>query len=312
MKNTILKTTVSLLSLLALTACPGGGGGGEITISNQPSASSGTYAVTISTVNGNDSTQWTADSNGVPYSTTVGVTLTGTCTRGVSKVNAYLNGSTTAESTQATCDALGNYSISVTLPTPNSSTEREGVVNTILLKPVLADGSEGAGTASRTVNVDIYGPTFGTISHSGSGSGPYSVSPSPGQEGNANFTVTAIVSADTVTSSGTVTSATNLNVSNSGTSLTATATLAAGFSDIMVLTIYDSAGNSTASSSITTTYVNSLNTIAFQAGTAAVGGGSASSTNPGVVGLVGGLGSVISGSHHVILGAPGVYTRYGN
>lgn len=310
-KFVAIKVILSLLSLLALSGCPGGGGSGEISLTNQPGASSGTYAVTVQTVNSKDSTQWIADANGVPYSTSLAVTFSGTCTRGVSKIVAYIDGSNSAESNQGTCDSLGNYSLSLTFAAPDSSTEREGVVHSIEFKAVLADGSVAtAGSATRTVNIDIHGPTFGSITHTGSGSGPYYVSPSAGEEGNASFTVSGTVSADTVSMTGTSTVATDLNVSFSGTSYTAAAILASGGQDAMVLTAYDRAGNSTASSSISTEYVNSINTPAFAASSSAVGGGVIKSTSPIFVGTVGGLGSEITGDFQVILGMPGVYTKY--
>ncbi len=185
-------------------------------------------------------------------------------------------------------------------------------MNTAVFKAVFTDGSiSSSGSATQTVNIDTYGPTFSGIAHSGSGVGPYSISPIPGQEGNASFSVTGTVSDDVaVLMTGTSTQATGLNVTLVGTSFSADAILQAGAQDSMVLTAVDRAGNSTLSSTIVTIYQNSLNTLAFTASSTMVGGGIVSNSGPFLLGQVGTFGAQITGAHQVITGAQGVFLKY--
>lgn len=330
MKKSLFATVTASLAILSLTGCPGGGGGGELTMSQQPSTGDGAYSVSISTVNSKDSTQWNADTNGNPYATATGVTFGGVCSRGVNKINAYVDGSTTAETAQGTCDSNGEFTQSVTFATPNSSTERAGVVHTVVFKPVLVNGAEAtSGFATRTVNVDMWGPTFGSITHthyrtttptatwvSSGGSSPYSLTPAAGQEGAITFKINGTVSTDAVSVTAVGTSATSITVvtpdsenGNAAGTYRLTASLSPGGTDLLSITATDKAGNSATNPSITTSYQSSFNQLAWDAAGAAVAAGLLTGS-PAQLGMVGGFSSASNANHVLVFGAPGVMQKF--
>ncbi len=96
---------------------------GQVAGSGSGSSGDGAGTLFVTHVNSKDATQWIADSSGVPYSQTTGVDFAGTCGRGVQKINVYLNGSVSAETSQGICDANGQFSVSVNFPAPSAVTE---------------------------------------------------------------------------------------------------------------------------------------------------------------------------------------------
>lgn len=142
-KNIVLRLLLASF-VIALSGCPGGGGGGDVNLTNQPSTDNPIgISLTHSTMNGKTDAEIAAltisitDSSGYVYYNTPSVTITGTCSLGVSKVVASVNGSGVSET--ATCDSNSNFTWSKTF---SSGTPETGTTYDIVLKPANGAGTE--------------------------------------------------------------------------------------------------------------------------------------------------------------------------
>ncbi|MFN7729324.1 MAG: hypothetical protein ACK5P7_09230 [Bdellovibrio sp.] len=111
-------------SCLFLAGCPGGGGG-SVGVSNSPSftdpASTGGLSLSLSTINTKNSLTWFADSTGAVHLTTNVITMSGTCSRGISHVRlkSWSTGGepSTYDAESAACDGNGDWTLAKTVAT---------------------------------------------------------------------------------------------------------------------------------------------------------------------------------------------------
>lgn len=267
-KNFIVQFLVLSAAGLLLTACPGGDGGGEVTLTNGPSSgNSSNVSLSLLTVNTYTIAQLQAngkiDNTDAIYFNTPTVTIVGTCSLGVAKVIATVDGSAVAET--ATCDSSGIFTWVKTFAT---GTPEAGTTYAIELIPALVDGTAYTGLTSsqkitKSVVIDDNTPAAATLPGSAVsgandlGGGSYVIS---GAASTATFTVTMTVPADAYSVS--ITNVAGITVNLAGTTATFTQTLGIGGSQTYMAVVYDRAGNSSTTLNINVSYQSGITSVA--------------------------------------------------